>query len=294
MKTIVVSDTALAGVSYEDTLRGIYTLKKMQEDGNKIIVLTNDPDYSICQIGGNAIPSYRMNFQDYSNISRKDPGIDIILYNHGEIMNDIEIKPNYTVVGNGIEILDSDDIIIHSEKSIDTDTLQNMEDIFHQFGYSSLVENKPNIEVGLDEELTNEDYEKAKMIDRYKFFTPKRVLKEKNDQVYAVVCDSRVSFLDGILIGEIESANKGIKGCIVDNRPYFYQEEINKLKAFRHILQRDPNINLEETYFILDSATDGVIMGSYPENSYCLNDRIVTSKRVKTERTLSKVLDRIR
>ena len=144
MKTIIVSDTVLAGVSYDDSLRGIYTLKEMQEEGNKIIVLTNDPDYSICQIGDNSIPSYRMSFQDYSNISRKDPGID------------------------------------------------------------------------------------------------------------------------------------------------------NKLKAFKHILQKDPNINLEETYFILDNITDGFIMGFYPENSYCLNDRIATSKRVKTERTLSKVLDKIR
>lgn len=295
MKTIVVSDTALAGTSYEDTTRGIETLIEMQEKGNKIVVLTNDPDYSICQIGGNNMKSYRMPFQDYSNISRKEPGIDIILYDKGSFKEDIVIRPDYTIVGNGIEILDSDDIVINSEKSIDIDTLENIEDMFHQFGYSSLNENMPeDIKVDMNTELTQEHIEGIKVVDRYKFFTPRRVVKEKNDQVYAVVCDSRISFLDAIIIGEVQAANKGIKGCIVDDRPYFYQEEINKLKAFKHLLQRDPNIDLEETYFILDNATDGIIMGSYPEKSYCLDNRIIVSKMVKTEETLSKVLQKIK
>lgn len=295
MKTIVVSDTALAGISYEDTLRGIYTLNEMQEKGNKVIITTNDPDYSICQIGGTNTKSYRMSFQDYSNISRREPGIDVILYNNGNFAQDIIIKPDYTIVGNGIEILDNDDIIINSEKCIDTNTLQNMEDVFHQFGYSSLVENKPEaVQKDINAELTKEDIDKAKMVDRYKFFTSKGVIKEKNDDVYAVVCDSRISFLDGIIIGEIQNKNKGIKGCIVDGRPYFYQEEINKLKAFKSILKRDPNIDLEQTYFILDSITDGAIMGCYPENSYCLDDRIIVSKMVKTEHSLNNVLKKIR
>lgn len=303
MKTIVVSDTALAGSSYDDTVRGIDMLLNMQASGDKVIVLTNEPDYSICQIGGLSTTPYRFTFQEFANLSRKEPGIDIILYKHGKFITDEEIVPDYTIVGNGIEILDKSDNTIYQGTFIDKETLQRMEDVIHQLGYTSLLEKKDiyqeekiaNADGDLDiEEIMKREATNEKIVDKYKFLTPKRAEKEKNDQVYAMVCDSRVSFLDHLVIDEVQKVNQNIIGGIVNDRPFFYQEKINKLKAFKHILQMDPNIDLDETIFILDSITDGALMNKYPDNSYCLSNRFAVSKKIKREDTLSNALKKVK
>ena len=297
MKTIVLSDTALAGTSYNDTIRGIDMLLNMQGKGNKVIVLSNNPDYSICQIGGSRTIPYRLSFQEFTNLSRRAFGLNVILYNDGKFVIDEEIIPDYTVVGNGIEVLDKEDNTIYQGDFIDQKTLQDMEYTFHQLGYTSLLENMEKQEKcnTMDiESIMKNNTPNNKIVDKYKFLTPTRVEKGKTDEVYAMVCDRRVSFLDSIVIEEVQKVNKDIRGCIVDNKPFFYQEKINKLKAFKHILQTDSSIDLDETVFILDSITDDVLMNKYFDKSYCLSNNFVVSEKVQKEDSLSNVLKKVR
>lgn len=288
MKTIVVSDTALAGLSYDDTIRGINKLIELQEAGNKVIILSDNPDYSFCQVGGK-MKNYRSSFQDFSNITRSSAGINIIINNDsGEYAEDVLLKPDYTIIGNGINILGKDDKVIYEDSFIDKKVLSDMEYMFHELGYTSLLE---NMDVEAEE---HDEFKQKKIVDKYKFLTPKRIEKAKTNQVYAVVCDSRVSFIDGLVIDEIQKASDNIKGCVVDGKPFFYQEQVNKLKAFKNLLLSDQTIDIDETIFVLDSITDKILMSSYPEKSYCLNERFPVHKSVQREESLNRVLQKTR
>ncbi len=287
MKTLVVSDTALAGVSYNDTVRGLNSLIEFQEQGNNVIVLSNNPDYSICQVGGKN-KLYRESFQEFANITRNSAGIDIILNDNGQYRDDVVIEPNYTIIGNGISILNKEDKVIYEDSFIDKKVLSDIEYMFHELGYTSLLE---NMDVESEE---HDEFQQRKIVDKYKFLTPTRIEKAKNDQVYAVVCDSRISFMDGLTIDEIQKVSDNITGCIVDGRPFFYQNQINKLKAFKNLLLSDSNIDLDETIFVLDSITDNVLMSSYPEQSYCLSNSFPIHKYVQREESLYSVFQKTR
>lgn len=287
MKTIVVSDTALAGISYRNTVEGLNDLIELQEKGNKIVLVSNSPDYSFCQVGAKNM-KYRLSFQDFSNITRNSSGIDIILNDNGQYKEDITLQPDYTIVGNGISILDKEDKVIYEDSFIDKKVLSDIEYMFHELGYTSLLENM-DVEVESDDE-----FKCKKIVDKYKFLTPTRIEKAKNDQVYAVVCDSRVSFMDNLTIDEIAKVSDSITGCVVDGRPFIYQKQVNKLKAFKNLLRADSTIDIEDTIFVLDSITDNVLMSSYPDKSYCLSDRFPTHKYVSKEESLNKVLQKTR
>lgn len=287
MKTIVVSDTALAGISYINTVEGLNDLIELQEKGNKIVLVSNSPDYSFCQVGAKNM-KYRLSFQDFSNIIRSSAGIDIILNDNGQYKEDITLQPDYTIVGNGISILDKEDKVIYEDSFIDKKVLSDIEYMFHELGYTSLLENM-DVEAESDDE-----FKRKKIVDKYKFLTPTRIEKAKNDQVYAVVCDSRVSFMDNLTIDEIAKVSDSITGCVVDGRPFIYQKQVNKLKAFKNLLRADSTIDIDDTIFVLDSITDNVLMSSYPDKSYCLSDSFPTHKYVSKGESLHRVLKKTR
>ncbi len=284
MKTIVISDTALIGIDYQDTLEGLNYLKYRQNKGDKLIILSDKPEYYLHQVGIYVPLKTKTYYRSLDFLEGTNYGINYILYDN-KILNTINITPNFIILGNGISILDSKNNSIYQGPFIEKSILENIIKTLKEHGYISYNDPIPLI----DRINNNSNYT---LNDLYKFYTPKTITTEINDQVYGIQCGSRKSYFNDLVIKEVEQKNPSIIGYTQNKSPCFYQREINKLTAFKNILENNKDIDIEKTVFILKDETDEILFKAYPELSYCLDSNFMKYKNINKSKSLVKMLNK--
>ncbi len=274
MKTIVVSDTALLGLTYNNTIEGIKMIKDLQEQGNKIVVLSNDPEYRVHKIGAISPINY-VSKKEETKATKEATGIRFVIHKGEDCIRTLSLNPDYIVLGNGVRVINKENETIYQDKFISKDTLNELEICLHDLGFTKPVDAK-------EEDST------------YRFLTPNNEELSIHDNTYSVRCNNRGSILNGVALSEIEHNFPSLKGYIIDDMPHFYSKEINKLKALREVFKENPDISFEDTMFVLDNVTDDVLLSKYDAQIYCTNGMLTNSERVVKDTSLASVLKKVK
>jgi len=287
-KTIAISDTALLGANYQDSMEGIQTLNSLQKDGYKLVILSNRPEYCMRKIGGFTPQKESVYYRYLGPSQEKGKGIHITFFDAESpilnVISEMHLKADFTIFGNGIKVFDKNDETVYEGFYIDSSTLDHMIQNFRDTGYISYGE------LSLKKDALGDQC--FKQGDRvYKFFTPEIGTETKNDRVYGMQCSGICSYYDDLIIEYIEKENPTIRGYSLNLKPCFYQRNINKLSAFQGLLEQNCGIDIEHTSFILNEPTDDVLLETYSDLSYCLGLDLNNPK--EDENTLVKILNKI-
>jgi len=284
-KTITISDTALLGVNYNDSVEGIQILNNLQKEGYKIIILSNRPEYCMRKIGGYTPRKEAVYYRYLGPSQEKGKGIHVTFFDQDKVIKEINLKADFTIFGNGIKAFDKNDETVYEGSYIDSTTLNRMIKNFRDYGYISYGEH-----VSLQKDALGDQC--FKQGDRvYKFFTPEIGTETANDRVYGMQCSGITSYYDDLIIEYIEKENPTIQGYSLNLKPCFYQRHVNKLSAFQSLLEQNHGIDIEHTSFILNEPTDDVLLKEYRELSYCLGLDLDEPKEDRN--TLVKILNKI-
>lgn len=256
MNTIILSDTAILDLDYQSTKEGIYYLKLLQSKGYKLVVLSNRPELCMRKIGAFVSYDGKISYRYLGACDIKGNGIDIIFHDDKHIIEEINIKYDYTVFGNGICTFDNQDKLIYQGKFITREILNEMVKTFRESGYRSYGE------LQMLSKDNHGDRCFSGREDVYKFFTPTIGTTKVTDNIYGMQCSCRSEVEDNSIIEEIENKISNIVGYILNGKPCFYQKDINKLTALNH-LANNYDINIDESIILLSEVTDNVINSKY-------------------------------
>ncbi len=282
MNTIILSDTAILGLDYKSTKEGICYLKLLQSKGYKLVVLSNRPELCMRKIGAFISNNNEVSYRYLGSCDIKGNGIDIIFHDDKQIIDEINIKYDYTVFGNGICIFNNQDKLIYQGQFVTREILNEMVETFRKNGYRSYGE----LQI-----LSKDNYGDRCFLGRedvYKFFTPTIGTTEITDNIYGMQCSGRSETEDNYIIKEIENAISSIKGYILNEKPCFYQKDINKLTALNY-LANSYGINIDEAIILLSEITDDVINSKYKATNL-INENNNTFKYGSINHVLKKVI----
>lgn len=265
MDTIILSDTAILGSDYQSTKEGICCLKVLQSKGYKLIVLSNRPELCMRKIGVFVSDDGKISYRYLGSCDIKGNGVDIIFHDDKHIIEEINMKYDYTIFGNGICTFNKQDELIYQGKFITRETLNEMVKIFRESGYRSYGE------------LQNLSKDKhgdrcfSGREDVYKFFTPTIGTTKITNDIYGMQCSSRSVIEDNSIIDKIENEIPSIVGYLLNSKPCFYQKSVNKL-ATLHYLANNYDINIAESIILLSEVTDDVINSKYKASNLTTED----------------------
>lgn len=269
MKTIILSDMALLGLDYQSTKDGILYLKLLQSKGYKLVTLSNRPELCMRKIGAHISLDGKISYQYLGSSQTKGNGLDIIFLDDQHIIEEINLKYDYTIFGNGICAFNNQDELIYQGEFISRDVLEEMIATFRKHGYKSYGEFAQ-----LQKDSFGDRCFKGRE-DVYKFFTPAIGTTEISDDIYGMQCSSRSIVEDAYIIKCIHDATPNIVGYLLNGKPCFYQDKVNKLVALNY-LANNYGINIEGSIILLKEITDNVINSEYKADNL-----IEDSKRVQ-------------
>lgn len=256
MNTIILSDTAILGLDYQSTKEGICYLKLLQSKGYKLVILSNRPELCMRKIGAFVSYNGEISYRYLGSCDIKGNGIDIIFHDDKHIIEEINIKYDYTIFGNGICAFDNQDKLIYQGKFITREILNEMIKIFKENQYRCYDE---------IQSLSKDSYGDRCFFGRedvYKFFTPTIGTTKITDNIYGMQCSGRSKVEDNYIIEEIRNKIPSIVGYILNGKPCFYQRDINKLTALCY-LANNQGINIDEAIILLSEVTDDIINSKY-------------------------------
>lgn len=265
MDTIILSDTAILGSGYKSTKEGICCLKLLQSKGYKLVVLSNRPELCMRKIGAFVSNDGEISYRYLGSCDIKGNGIDIIFHDDRHIIEEINIKYDYAVFGNGICTFNNQDKLIYQGKFITREILNEMVKIFRESGYRSYGELQTLLKDNHGDRCFSERE------DVYKFFTPTIGTSKITDNIYGMQCSGRSDVEDNDIIDKIENQISSIVGYILNSKPCFYQRNINKLTAL-HYLANNYDINIDESIILLSEVTDDVINSKYKASNLTTED----------------------
>ena len=265
MNTIILSDTAILGSNYQSTKEGIYCLKLLQDKGYKLVVLSNRPELCMRKIGAFVSNDEKISYRYLGSCVIKGNGIDIIFHDDKRIIEEINIKYDYTIFGNGICTFNNQDKLIYQGKFITREILNEMIKIFRENGYKSYGE---LLTISKD---SYGDRCFSGREDVYKFFTPTIGTTILSDNIYGMQCSSRSDTENTDIINKIDNRIPNIVGYVLNSKPCFYQKDINKLTALHH-LANNYDINIDESIILLSEVTDDVINSKYKASNLSAED----------------------
>lgn len=285
MKTLVISDMVLLSGNYGQVVDGIEYLKDLQNEGNRLILMTNRPEYCMRIIGGYVTINQSVYYRYLGPSQESGNGIKIKLFNDKKYFDDISLGYDYNIIGNGIRVLDNFDNPIYTGEFLSKEQIASMIDIFEESGYKSFDKLKESTDELGDKCIKSKE-------DVYKFFTPEIGTSLPSDRVYGMQCSGSCSYYDERLIERVESRNPDIIGYLLNFKPCFYSRKINKLQAFNSAFFHSGLVDINNTRFILTDITDSVFLSEYADLCYVVGDRIDV-KNVRKNKCLSKVLSHI-
>ncbi len=284
MKTIILSDTSFLGLNYLDAKEGISYLKKLQPE-YKIILMSNRPEECMRKIGVYINNENKTMYQYLGGCDLKNNGVDITIFNDGDLKENYNIRADFTIFGNGIAAFDNNDDLIYQGSFINRELLNEMINVFRGNGYRSYSERLSLMQNAFFNNCSS-GYE-----DVYKFFTPQIAVDKINDRIYGMQCSSRGLEDDNNIISIIEHHFPEIIGYRLNDKPCFYQKNINKLVALKYISEKY-NIDIDNSVIILSEFTDDIILKQYYNASYCIGD-ITHYKDNNEKNSLAKILKRL-
>lgn len=287
MDKIIVSDTALIGSNYQDTKDGIRLLKQFQKDGCKIIILSNRPELCMRKIGAYINPDSSISYRYLGACDKKGNGIDFIIHNDTTIHEEYNIKPDFSIFGNGIAAFGREDNLIYQGDFLTSEQLNEMIQFFKAHGYRSYKEY-----ASLSQDSFGDRCFQGRE-DVYKFFTPEIGSDSFNNRTYGMQCSSRGTEEDEAIVAEVERKMPEIAGYVLNGKPCFYQKRVNKLVALNSVLNQY-GLNISESLIVLCEKTDKVILQQYPNLSNCVGDLEPLLVRPKEPNSLAKVLKKVR
>ncbi len=265
MNTIILSDTAILGLDYKTTKEGIFYLKLLQDKGYKLVILSNRPELCMRKIGAFVSHNGEISYRYLGSCDIKGNGIDIVFFDDKNIIEEINIKYDYTIFGNGICAFDKQDKLIYQGQFITREILNEMVKIFRENGYRSYDELQM-----LQEDSYDNRYFSGRD-DAYKFFTPLIGSTKITDNIYGMQCSYRSEVENKYIIEKIESTTPNIIGYILNDKPCFYQRKINKLTALNY-LANNYGININEAIILLSEITDDIINDKYKADNLISED----------------------
>ncbi len=254
MNSIILSDTAILSSDYQSTMENIYNLKLLQMKGYKLVILSNRPELCMRKIGAYMSPRGDISYNYLGLCDTKRNGIDVIFHNGDSVIEEINLKYDYTIFGNGICAFNRNDELVYQGKFISRELLNEMIETIRNNGYTSMRE-------CLRKDRCGDMCFKGRE-DVYKFFTPTIGTAEITDNIYGMQCSSRSLNEDKYIVEQIEKITPDIIGYILNNKPCFYQKEINKLVALNY-LASNYGINIDDAIILLSEPTDDVINHEY-------------------------------
>lgn len=283
MNQIILSDTAVLGINYQDTKDGINYLKQLQKEGIKIIFLSNRPELCMRKIGIYVNKDLSVSYRYLGACDKKGNGVDFIIYNDTELYEKYNIKPDFSIFGNGISTFDKNDNLVYQASFLNCEQLETMIEIFRKNGYKSYKEYSSLAKDSFGDRCF-QPQEKV-----YKFFTPEIGSDSPNNRIYGMQCSSNGKKSDERVIKDIESAMSEIKGYILNGKPCFYQKKVNKLEAVNFVLNHY-NMNILKSLFILSEKTDQLILQQYPNLTQCTGELASLVSKEDEHKSLAKIL----
>lgn len=279
MKTIVLSDTTIIGKDIEDLEEGYRLLNTLQHKGINIIWLTNRPLNYMNEIGVKVAKDGKTNYDFLGPRVFDKDGIKIVSHGEDSQMICRPIYPNYIIFGNGIGTLDYEGELIRQEEFLKKSTVDEMVNVFREHGYNSMLWHDRNC---------LEDRSLQKGDDLYKFFTPESGKVKPTNRVYGMQCSSRGKEEDYDIMHELCYKVKGIRAYRLNNKPCFYNKDVNKLVALEKLLDHE-DMNIDDCVLILNELTDALLAEKYPR----LTEEVRGELYPEKEKTLAKVLREI-
>ena len=287
MDKIIVSDTALIGLDYQDTKDGFNLLKVFQKEGCKIIVLSNRPELCMRKIGAHINLDSSMSYRYLGACDKKGNGIDLIIHDDMGLQEEYKLKPDFSIFGNGISAFDKNDQLIYQGDFLTSEQLDKMIQLFREHGYRSFKEY-----ASLNQDSFGDRCFQGRE-DVYKFFTPEIGSDSPNSRTYGMQCSSRGIEEDEAIVGEVENKIPEMVGYVLNGKPCFYQKRVSKLEALNSVLNLY-GIHISESLIILSEKTDKVILQQYPNLSTCVGELSTTIDNSKAPNSLAKVLRKIK
>lgn len=282
MDTIILSDTAILGSDYQCTKEGICCLKLLQSKGYKLVVLSNRPELCMKKIGALISNDGEISYPYLGSCDIKENGIDIIFFEDKHIIEEINLKYDFTIFGNGICTFNNQDKLIYQGEFITKKILNEMVKIFRESGYRSYGElQKLSKDKHGDRCFPGRE-------DVYNFFTLTIGTTKITDDIYGMQYSGRSDAEDKDIIDKIENKIPSIVGYLLNSKPCFYQKNINKLTALHH-LANNYGINIEESIILLNKVTDDVINSKY-QASNLANEANNNVKYESVNHVLKKVI----
>lgn len=283
MDKIIISDTAFIGPNYDETIEGITYLKLLQNEGCKIIILSNRPELCMRKIGISVSKNGETSYHYLGACEKKGNGVDLIIHDDEKTLNKYKVHADFSIFGNGICAFDKNDALIYQGTFLSPEELEKMIKIFRDNGFVSYEEY---------ESLSKDSYGDRCFQGNenvYKFFEPKIGSSRPSNRIYGMQCSSRGVEFDKRIINEVESNIPEIVGYILNGKPCFYQRDVNKLTALNHISQTY-NISINDSLIILSEKTDKIILDKYPNNSECVGDISTGTSKNSLAKTLKRII----
>lgn len=286
MDKIILSDTSLLGLDYQDTNNGINYLKRLQAEGCKVITLSNRPELCMRKIGAYLNPDFSVSYHYLGACDKKGNGIDLIIHDNQDLYETYNIKPDFSIFGNGICAFDKHDNLIYQGEFLSSDQLEAMIKVFREYGYRSYNEYASLVQDAFGDRCFQGQE------DVYKFFTPEIGSDTPNNRTYGMQCSSRGREQDKIIIEQIERIRPEIVGYILNSKPCFYQKRVNKLNALNTVLCEN-GMSVSDSFIILSEKTDKCVLEQYPEFSECVGELSTLINPSNEPNSLARVLKKV-
>ncbi len=253
MKTIVISDTAFLGDTYEQTKEGIYYIKCLQKYGYQVIVMSNKPRNDAKYISFQE-KDHQMIISSQKEKNQKE-GILFEIEAKKE-KTEISLFYDYLISENGIQITDKKDKVLYNGYYFSDDYLKHLKKFLETYQY--VLKEKESIPT----------------LKQYSFL--------KNDESLVFGFQLNQSNLNAFPWQDFERNFPDLDAYLFSKRDVeFYSRGVNKRIAFEYLCLKE-KLMKKELFFVLSNPTDQVFLDYYRDSCYWISSKSKSSNLVRT------------
>ncbi len=276
MRTIVISDIAFVGNTYQEAKDGLLYLKDLQKNGYNVVLMTNKGYKDAHFLCLKFVKRNKVTLENITTTYPKNKGFEL---HFRKLYESYYLKENYLIIGNGSKILSENQKVIWESEKFPKETLEKLKQMLKSFDYLSEKEYK--------------ERENEKIIGSYyRYLTLKESYSLEERELYGIECSKRTLMHDFAFHKYVEEKIPEIKGYYLDSKPTFYLKERNKRLAIQKLWDLK-EIDPENTYFILSNLTDDVFLDMDPSKTYLIGDEFSNQYFSRKEDSLVRALEKI-
>ena len=252
MRSIIISDTVLAGGTLNETMAGIDAINRLRVDGNSIIILSNKT-YEYMRPMCVDIIDGKVKYTFDGDLATCKAGSGIPIYVRGSSLGGVStprlvktIRYNYSILGAGAFVINQNDELIREGKYIELQTLSSMIKILKERGYKAT-----------DKELP---FDGSDLL--YNFFRFNKGYAIPNKSTYGMQCSSDDPNYDQETVDVIMDKIPMIEGFIINGKPCFYRKDNNKIFAL-HKMMAGGMVDSRNMHLFLGDTTEEHLARTY-------------------------------